>query len=112
MDVIARAIDVHETTVSRAVANKYMRTPWGVFPFRYFFTTGYASDEGESVSNTTVKEKVKNIISNETPTRPLSDQAIVQSLARENITIARRTVAKYREELGILPAHMRRHYQT
>lgn len=112
MDVIARAIDVHETTVSRAVANKYMRTPWGVFPFRYFFTTGYASDEGESVSNTTVKEKVKNIISNETPTRPMSDQAIVQCLAQENITIARRTVAKYREELGILPAHMRRHYQT
>jgi RNA polymerase sigma-54 factor len=110
MDTVARAINVHETTVSRAIANKYMRTPQGVFPFKYFFTTGYTSEEGESVSNKTVKDMVKQIIANETVTKPLSDQAVVKLLVQENIKIARRTVAKYREELGILPTHLRRRY--
>lgn len=110
MDEVARTIEVHETTVSRATANKYMRTPHGVFPFKYFFTTGYTSEEGESISNTTVKDMVRQIIANEPTTRPLSDQAIVKLLARKDVTIARRTVAKYREELGILPIHLRRRY--
>jgi RNA polymerase sigma-54 factor len=110
MDSIAQTIGIHETTVSRAVANKYMRTPQGVFPFKYFFTTGYTSEEGESVSNKTVKDRIKQIIADETVTKPLSDQAIVNRLAQENIKIARRTVAKYREELGILPTHLRRLY--
>ncbi len=110
MESIARTIDVHETTVSRAVANKFMRTPQGVFPFKYFFTTGYTSEEGESISNKTVKERIKQMIANETGTKPLSDQAIVERLAQENIKIARRTVSKYREELGILPTHLRRRY--
>ena len=87
-----------------------MRTPQGVFPFKYFFTTGYTSEEGESVSNKTVKDMVKQIIANETVTKPLSDQAVVKLLVQENIKIARRTVAKYREELGILPTHLRRCY--
>ena len=111
MDTIAQAIDVHETTVSRAIANKYMRTPQGVFAFKYFFTTGYTSDEGESVSNTTVKDMIKQIIANEAGAKPLSDQAIAAILAEKNIEIARRTVAKYREELGILPTHLRRQYK-
>ncbi len=110
MDTVAQVINVHETTVSRAIANKYIRTPYGVFPFKYFFTTGYMSEEGESVSNKTVKEMVKQIIANEIDTKPLSDQAIVKLLAEKNIEIARRTVAKYREELGILPTHLRRRY--
>lgn len=110
MNEVARIIDVHETTVSRATANKYMRTPHGVFPIKYFFTSGYTSEEGQSISNTSVKDMVKQIIANETATRPLSDQAIVKILAEKSIDIARRTVAKYREELGILPTHLRRRY--
>ncbi len=110
MESIAQAIDVHETTVSRAVANKFMRTPQGVFPFKYFFTTGYKAEDGEAISNKTVKDRIKQIVANEAETKPLSDQAIVRLLAQENIEIARRTVSKYREELGILPAHMRRRY--
>ncbi len=110
MDQIAQTIDVHETTVSRAIANKYIRTPHGIFPFKYFFTTGYTSGEGESIANTTVKDMVRQIIADESTTKPLSDQAIVERLVSKGITIARRTVAKYREELGILPAHLRRRY--
>ena len=110
MNEIAQIIDVHETTVSRAIANKYIRTPHGIFPFKYFFTTGYTSEEGESISNKAVKDKIQQIIADETGTHPLSDQAIVKLLAERNIEIARRTVAKYREELGILPTHLRRRY--
>lgn len=110
MDTIAQIIDVHETTVSRAIANKYMRTPHGVFPFKYFFTTGYTSEDGESISNTTVKEMIRQMIENEDVAKPLSDQAVAKRLAEKNIVIARRTVAKYREELGILPTHLRRRY--
>ncbi len=110
MDEIAQIIDVHETTVSRASANKYVRTPHGVFPFKYFFTTGYTSEEGESISNKVVKDMIRHIIEDETNTHPLSDQAITEMLAEKDIEIARRTVAKYREELGILPTHLRRRY--
>ena len=111
METIAQAIDVHQTTVSRAIANKYMRTPQGIFPFKYFFTTGYTSEDGESISNKTVKDMVKHIIANEPETKPLSDQAIAGVLAEKDIKIARRTVAKsYREEFGILPTHLRRRF--
>lgn len=110
MTQVADAVGVHETTVSRAIANKYIQTPHGVFEMRYFFTPGYQSSEGESISNTSVKDMIANLIAVEDPEKPLSDQEIVGKLAERNITIARRTVAKYREELGILPSNLRREY--
>jgi RNA polymerase sigma-54 factor len=110
MNTIAQSVGVHETTVSRAIANKYIRTPHGVFPFKYFFTPGFKSGSGESVSNKTIKDMIQQIIENEDSAKPLSDQGIVNLLQKKNIKIARRTVAKYREELGILPTNLRRRY--
>lgn len=110
MTQIADIVGVHETTVSRALANKYIKTPHGVFEFKYFFTTGYQSDAGDSVSNTSVKELIADLITLEDRTSPLSDQAIVKKLDSKGLSIARRTVAKYREELGILPSNLRRDY--
>lgn len=110
MSTIAEVVGVHETTVSRAIANKYIRTPHGVFPFKYFFTPGFKAANGESVSNKTIKESIAQIISQENPSKPLSDQNIVNQLKEKDIQIARRTVAKYREELGILPTNLRRRY--
>ena len=110
MTQVAEVVGVHETTVSRAIANKYIQTPHGVFDMKYFFTPGYQSAEGESVSNTSVKDMIANLIAGEDPATPLSDQEIVGKLAEKSITIARRTVAKYREELGILPSNLRRKY--
>ena len=110
MNTIAETVGVHETTVSRAIANKYIRTPHGVFAFKYFFTPGYKAGNGESVSNKTIKDMISHIIEEETPSKPFSDQSIVDQLKKKNIKIARRTVAKYREELGILPTNLRRRY--
>jgi len=110
MTQVAEAVGVHETTVSRAIANKYMKTPHGVFEMKFFFTPGYQSEDGESVSNTSVKDMIHQLVASENPTKPLSDQEIVARLQEKNIRIARRTVAKYREELGILPSNLRREY--
>ncbi len=110
MSQVADTVGVHETTVSRAIANKYILTPHGVFDFKYFFTPGYKGDDGEAMSNTSVKEMIAKIIEAEDSARPLSDQQIVGMLADSGIKIARRTVAKYREELGILPTNLRRSY--
>ena len=110
MNTIAETVGVHETTVSRAIANKYIRTPHGVFAFKYFFTPGYKSGNGESVSNKTIKDMISQIIVEEKPAKPFSDQSIVDQLKVKDIKIARRTVAKYREELGILPTNLRRRY--
>lgn len=111
MTQVAEVVGVHETTVSRAIANKYIRTPHGVFEFKYFFTPGYQSDGGASVSNTSVKEMIADLINLEDRSSPLSDQDLVAKLRERGITIARRTVAKYREELGILPSNLRRDYK-
>lgn len=111
MNTIAQAVGVHETTVSRAIANKYIRTPHGVFAFKYFFTPGFTSGSGESVSNQTIKEQIAHLVSEENPAKPYSDQSIVNLLGDKGIKIARRTVAKYREELGILPTNLRRRYE-
>ena len=111
MTRIADIVGVHETTVSRAIANKYIKTPHGVFEFKYFFTPGYQSDGGSSVSNTSVKEMIADLVAVEDKSAPLSDQDIVARLLDKGITIARRTVAKYREELGILPSNLRRDYK-
>lgn len=110
MTQIADIIGVHETTVSRAVANKYMKTPHGVFDMKFFFTSGYQSEAGEAVANTSVKEMIADIIAGEDPGAPLSDQEIVGVLDGKGLKIARRTVAKYREELGLLPSNLRRRY--
>ncbi len=110
MTQIADIVGVHETTVSRAIANKYLRTPHGIFEFKYFFTTGYQSSGGDSVSNTSVKELIADLIALEDRASPLSDQTIVKKLQEKGLKLARRTVAKYREELGILPSNLRRDY--
>lgn len=110
MTQIADILGVHETTVSRALANKYIKTPHGVFEMKYFFTSGYQSETGASVANTSVKEMIADIVAAEDPATPLSDQDIVAILQGKGLTIARRTVAKYREELGLLPSNLRRRY--
>ena len=110
MNQVAAELEVHETTISRAISNKYLKTTWGILPFKYFFTAGYTDHKGKGVSRTSVKEVIARIIQNEDARRPLSDQAITDELAKRQLTIARRTVAKYREELGIPPVHLRRKY--
>jgi RNA polymerase sigma-54 factor len=110
MTQIADIIGVHETTVSRALANKYIKTPHGVFEMKFFFTSGYQSDAGASVANTSVKEMIADLIAAEDPGAPRSDQEIVGLLQEKGLKIARRTVAKYREELGLLPSNLRRRY--
>src|SRR5213080_1600548 len=110
MAEVADAVGVHETTVSRAVSGKYMATPQGVFEMKYFFTPGYQTASGESLSNTSVKEAILDLVKHENGSAPLSDHEIVEILGERGIPIARRTVAKYRDELNILPSHMRRKY--
>lgn len=110
MAQIAEKVGVHETTVSRAVSGKYMATPHGVFEMKYFFTTGYETEDGESLSNTSVKQTLAEMIDAENPRKPHSDKKLVEELEKRGIKIARRTVAKYREEMNILPSHMRRVY--
>ncbi|MCX6936307.1 MAG: RNA polymerase factor sigma-54 [Verrucomicrobia bacterium] len=110
MTQIADVVGVHETTVSRAIANKYIRTPHGVFEMKFFFTPGYENSTGESVSNKSVKEMINELVTLEDKARPLSDQELVVKLKEKGIKIARRTVAKYREELGLLPSNLRRDY--
>ena len=107
---IADAVGVHETTVSRAISGKYMATPQGVFEMKYFFTPGYQTSSGESMSNTSVKEAILDLVKTEDGSAPLSDKEIVEILSKRGIPIARRTVAKYRTELNILPSNMRRKY--
>src|SRR6266571_3331622 len=107
---IADAVGVHETTVSRAISGKYMSTSQGVFEMKYFFTPGYQTATGESMSNTSVKEAILDLVKNEEGNAPLSDKEIVEILSKRGIPIARRTVAKYRTELNILPSNMRRKY--
>src|SRR6266542_661510 len=110
MGNVADAVGLHETTVSRAVSGKYMATPQGIFEMKYFFTSGYQTATGESLSNTSVKEAIIDLVKHENGSAPLSDHEIVEILGERGIPIARRTVAKYRTELNILPSHMRRKY--
>ena len=110
MGEVADAVGVHETTVSRAVSGKYVATPQGVFEMKYFFTSGYETTTGESLSNISVKEAILDLVKHESGSAPLSDHEMVEILGERGIPIARRTVAKYRDELNILPSHMRRKY--
>jgi RNA polymerase sigma-54 factor len=107
---IADEVGVHETTVSRAISGKYMATPHGVFEMKYFFTPGYQTAGGESMSNTSVKGMIAELVKDENQKSPLSDKEIVELLSKKGIPIARRTVAKYRSELNILPSNMRKTY--
>ncbi len=110
MSQVADAVGVHETTVSRAISQKFISTPRGVFEMKYFFTPGYQTSEGANLSNTSVKESIAELVRNEDARKPLSDSEIVDILSERGIPIARRTVAKYRTELNILPSNMRREY--
>jgi RNA polymerase sigma-54 factor len=107
---VAEVVGVHETTVSRAVSGKYMQTPQGTYEMKYFFTSGIQTASGTDVSNTSVKDMLNEMIKKEDTTKPLSDEEIVKLLGDKGIKIARRTVAKYRSELNILPSHLRRVY--
>jgi RNA polymerase sigma-54 factor len=107
---VAEVVGVHETTVSRAVSGKYMQTPQGVFEMKYFFTSGIQTASGEGMSNTSVKDMIADIFQNEERSKPLSDQEVVMMLSEKGIVIARRTVAKYRSELNILPSNLRKVY--
>lgn len=108
MAEIAGKLGIHETTVSRAIANKYMQTPSGTFEMKYFFTPGFKTADGKQISNKTIKDTILNLVHNEDPTTPLSDQQMVEKLQEKGTKVARRTIAKYREELKILPSHLRK----
>jgi RNA polymerase sigma-54 factor len=105
---VANDIGMHESTVSRVVTNKYMHTPQGVFEMKYFFHSGIASSYGEAVSSVTIKQRIRKIIDQEDPRKPLSDSKIVSILQREGLELARRTIAKYREELKIPTSNQRK----
>jgi RNA polymerase sigma-54 factor len=105
---VANDIGMHESTVSRATAGKYVHTPQGTFELKYFFTSSLRGGQGAEVSAESVKEKIREIIAKEDARKPLSDQYIAEMLGKEQIDIARRTVAKYRELMGILPSSKRK----
>ncbi len=105
---VANDIGMHESTVSRVVTNKYVHTPQGVFEMKYFFHSGIASAYGEAVSSVTIKQRIRKIVEQEDPKRPLSDSKIVAILQREGLDLARRTIAKYREELRIPTSNQRK----
>lgn len=105
---LAQEIGVHESTVGRVVANKYMMTPRGVFSLKYFFHKALPGDFGEEISSLRIKERIKKLIESEDKGDPLSDIEIGEVLARENLKVARRTVAKYRKQLRIHPSHIRK----
>jgi len=108
MGQVADAVGVHETTVSRAVSGKYMDSPQGLFELKYFFTAGYRTAEGQSVSNESVRQTIADLVAAENSAKPLSDQDMVEILEERGIPVARRTIAKYRDQLGILPSHLRK----
>jgi len=105
---VANDIGMHESTVSRVVNNKYMHTPQGVFEMKFFFHSGISSSYGESVSSVTIKQRIRKIIEAEDPRKPLSDSKIVSILQKEGLMLARRTIAKYREELKIPTSNQRK----
>jgi RNA polymerase sigma-54 factor len=107
---IADDVEMHESTISRVVTNKYMQTPRGIYELKYFFSSGIHKTGGDTIASKSVKEDIRKIISEENTRKPLSDSEIVDLLNKEKITIARRTVAKYREMMGILPSSRRKKF--
>lgn len=110
MNDIADELSLHATTVSRAVAGKFILTPHGLMEMRAFFATGYQTSSGAEVSNAGVRQAIQDLVNAEDPAKPLSDDALAKKLAQQGIKVARRTVAKYREQLNILPSHLRKSY--
>lgn len=107
---VAERIGMHESTVSRVTTNKYVQTPRGVFPLKYFFSSGLDTESGESVSSKMAMGRIKELIAAEDKQKPLSDQRIAELLRKEGLIVARRTVAKYRERMEILPARYRKEF--
>ncbi len=105
---IADALELHESTISRVTTNKYVHTPRGIFELKFFFNSAIGKTDGESVANEAVKSRIAEIIKAEDANKPLSDEQIKDMLTNETMEISRRTVAKYREQLGILPSNRRR----
>ena len=109
---VAEAVQMHESTVSRVTTGKYLHTPRGVFEFRYFFSSQVPGDDGAGVSSTAIRAKIRKLIAQESPARPLSDNRIAEMLSTDGVQVARRTVAKYREALGIPTSSERRRVTT
>lgn len=105
---VAEEVQMHESTISRVTTNKYVHTPQGIFELKFFFNSSLAGADGETVASESVKERIRLLVAQEDQTRPLSDQEVTELLLEEKIHIARRTVAKYREALGILPSNRRK----
>ncbi|MBI5844067.1 MAG: RNA polymerase factor sigma-54 [Deltaproteobacteria bacterium] len=105
---VAEDISMHESTISRVTTNKYVHTPQGIFELKYFFNSSISTSDGGTVASASVKEKIQRLVKDEDSKKPLSDDRIMQLLEKDDIQIARRTVAKYREMLGILPSGKRR----
>ncbi len=105
---VAEHIEMHESTVSRVTNEKFVETPRGVFPLKFFFSSGLSTASGEDISARGVKDKIRNLVDAEEEKKPLTDSAIVKLLLEDGVKIARRTVAKYRDQMGILPARMRK----
>ena len=108
LEDVAVEIGVHLSTVSRGVTGKYMATPYGLFELKHFFAGGYRTSTGMDIASTSVKRRLKEIVAGEDPVKPLSDQKLAELLSAEGVVVARRTVAKYREELNIEPSWARR----
>jgi len=107
---VAEDIGMHESTVSRVTTNKYVHTPQGIYELKFFFNSAINKTGGDEIASEAVKNHIKQIVASEDPRRPHSDQRIVEILKGQGIEIARRTVAKYREVLGVLPSSKRKKY--
>ncbi len=112
MAQVAERAGVHETTISRTVADKFLRCKWGIFPMKHFFSSGFTNANGEEVSSVAVKSAIRRLIDAEDATDPLSDSQLVSLLAGQGLKVARRTIAKYRESIGIPASNLRKQYCT
>jgi len=99
---------MHESTVSRVTNEKYVQTPRGLLPLKFFFSSGLSTTTGEDASARSIRAQIQKMVADEDPKNPLTDQQIVEMFAQKGVKIARRTVAKYRDQLSILPARMRK----
>jgi RNA polymerase sigma-54 factor len=107
---VAQDIAMHESTISRVTTNKYAYTPQGIFELKYFFNSSINRVHGEAIASASVQDKIRQIIESENPKKPYSDSKIAEILKQTNIDIARRTVAKYREMLGLLSSNKRKQF--
>jgi RNA polymerase sigma-54 factor len=105
---IAGEVDLHESTVSRATTRKYMHTPRGTFELKYFFSSRVSGDEGDDIASTAIKAAIRQLIADEDVRKPLSDAKLCTHLKDQGMTVARRTIAKYREQLSIPPSNERK----